>query len=133
MGDPLIWVELFAAANIAFLAVDIGLAHAVNAFEHRRSGSRSPSPWSPRWSCGGDVARRAWRGGGQDESRPVRGLAARLPGMGLAVGWGSVAVGVAGLLWHLDSQFFEEQTLKNLVYTAPVRRAAVVHRGSASC
>ncbi len=28
-------------------------------------------------------------------------------------------VGVAGLLLHLDSQFFDQQTLKNLVYTAP--------------
>ncbi len=37
----------------------------------------------------------------------------------MAVGWGSVAVGIAGALLHLDSAFFEEQTLKNLVYTAP--------------
>jgi hypothetical protein len=40
-------------------------------------------------------------------------------GLGLVVGWGSVAVGIAGVLFHLDSALFEEQTLKNLVYTAP--------------
>jgi hypothetical protein len=37
----------------------------------------------------------------------------------LLVGFGSVLVGIAGLLWHLESQFFTEQTLKNLVYAAP--------------
>ena len=37
----------------------------------------------------------------------------------MAVGWGSIVVGIAGALLHLDSAFFEEQTLKNLVYTAP--------------
>src|SRR5271157_5447255 len=39
--------------------------------------------------------------------------------IGLAVGWGSIAVGIAGLLWHLEGDFFQEQTIKNLVYTAP--------------
>ena len=34
-------------------------------------------------------------------------------------GWTSVAVGAAGLLDHLDDAFFEDQPLKNLVYTAP--------------
>jgi len=32
---------------------------------------------------------------------------------------GSIAVGVAGMVLHLRSQFFEQQTLKSLVYTAP--------------
>ena len=40
-------------------------------------------------------------------------------GIGLAVGWGSIVVGIAGLLWHLRGDFFQEQTIKNLVYTAP--------------
>ena len=35
------------------------------------------------------------------------------------VGLCSIVVGIAGLLWHLNSQFFVEQTLKNLVYAAP--------------
>src|SRR3954454_21361988 len=50
------------------------------------------------------------------EGPPRRRLARAL---GLAVGWGAVAVGVAGLLYHLDSAFFDELTLKNLVYTSP--------------
>src|SRR4029453_11454662 len=49
---------------------------------------------------------------GQGRRRLARGL-------GLAGGGGGIAVGVAGVLPHLESAFFEEQTLKNLVYTAP--------------
>src|SRR5262245_64192341 len=59
--------------------------------------------------------------GGLRPALPGEGSAAcrRARGLGLAVGWGSVAVGIAGMLFHLDSAFFEAQTLKNLVYTAP--------------
>ena len=39
--------------------------------------------------------------------------------LGFLVGWGSIVVGIAGLLWHLNGDFFQQQTLKNLVYTAP--------------
>jgi hypothetical protein len=39
--------------------------------------------------------------------------------IGLAIGWGSVLVGIAGLLWHLHADFFQQQTLKSLVYTTP--------------
>jgi hypothetical protein len=35
------------------------------------------------------------------------------------VGAASVLVGIAGLIFHLESSFFVEQTLQNLVYTAP--------------
>jgi hypothetical protein len=35
------------------------------------------------------------------------------------VGWASAAVGVAGLILHLRSRFFAENTLESLVYTAP--------------
>ena len=68
----------------------------------------------------GDGTRRlrtgAWAGTGTEAIGWRRRLAR---GIGLAVGWGSIAVGIAGLLWHLSGDFFQEQTLKNLVYTAP--------------
>jgi hypothetical protein len=38
---------------------------------------------------------------------------------GVVVGSGGIAVGVAGLLWHLESGFFRETTLRALVYSAP--------------
>src|SRR5690625_7429714 len=39
--------------------------------------------------------------------------------VGLTIGWASIAIGIAGLLWHLQSTFFRAATLKNLVYSAP--------------
>jgi hypothetical protein len=117
---PVLWLEWFLVANIAFLAVDILLAHAVNAFEHR-------AEWIPiAFSIGGNaLLLLATALGGPV---PVVGAAAtrenswrnRLAnGLGLMVGLGSVVVGVAGLVLHLQGDFFHEQTLKNLVYTAP--------------
>ena len=39
--------------------------------------------------------------------------------LGQIAGYSSITVGIAGLLFHLNSNFFEIQTLKSLVYTAP--------------
>jgi hypothetical protein len=39
--------------------------------------------------------------------------------LGHFVGWISVVIGVAGLIFHLDSRFFREETLESLVYAAP--------------
>ncbi len=107
---PLPWVELFAASNLAFLALDIFIAHSINRFVH-------PAEWLPLvFSIVATVmllVEMAWKG-----PRPT-GHGGDGRWLGLIVGWGSVAVGVAGLLLHLQSAFFEEQTLKNLVYTAP--------------
>ena len=38
---------------------------------------------------------------------------------GLVVGYASIAVGLAGVVYHLDSQFFSQWTIRSLVYTAP--------------
>ena len=99
-------VEIFVLANLAFLAVDIRLAHEVNQFAH-------PAEWIPFWfSIVGSIAlapfvlrRRSLTGTGVT--------------VGHIVGAGSIIVGVVGLILHLESSFFELQTLKNLVYTAP--------------
>jgi len=120
-ASPRLWVEWFLVANMAFLAVDISLAHAVNAFEHR-------AEWIPIFfsvaatfllllaiALGGSEPALT-RGEGTGAIGWRQGLAR---GIGLAVGWGSIAVGIAGLIWHLRSDFFQEQTIKNLVYTAP--------------
>ena len=39
--------------------------------------------------------------------------------LGYLVGWVSVLTGVTGVVFHLDSQFFFEKTLKSLTYAAP--------------
>lgn len=105
-GDPLAWVELFALSNIAFLAADVGLAHAVNAFAHPAEyvpvafSLLAPAVLVAAMALGG--LRPAPTGEGPGPRRLARGL-------GMAVGWSSVAVGIAGTLLHLDSAFFEER------------------------
>jgi hypothetical protein len=39
--------------------------------------------------------------------------------LGYLVGWLAVAVGLAGVVLHLDSHFFYERTIRSLVYAAP--------------
>jgi len=40
-------------------------------------------------------------------------------GIGYAVGAMSVGLGLSGVVYHLDSQFFYERTLRSLTYAAP--------------
>ena len=99
-------LEAFATANLAFLGGDIYLAHLANDFAHWSewiplvfsaiaSALLLPGLVTSSWSSG--VFRR----------------------IGLVVGGGAVVVGVVGLLLHLQSGFFAEHTLANLVYAAP--------------
>ncbi|MBF5045385.1 hypothetical protein FGE12_23470 [Aggregicoccus sp. 17bor-14] len=95
----------FAVFNLAFLAADILLAHAANAFAH-------PAEWvpvafslvSPLLLLPGLLSAR---------------MHARTRWLDVAVAVGSMAVGVAGMLLHLESAFFARQSLRELVYTAP--------------
>jgi hypothetical protein len=100
--EPRTAVEIFIAGNLAFLAADVYIAHSVNAFER-------PEEWIPLgFSLVAPLLLLA---------AAVRRKASRA--LGFLIGWTSVVVGVAGMLYHLESHFFEEQTLRNLVYTAP--------------
>ncbi len=118
-------VEVFIALNFSFLALDIFVAHSVNAF-------RNPAEWIP---LGYTLAAAVAILVNLSVSSPVRGMIGRgahAAGAGVrsfraGSGWwtgvvvGSlgVAVGVAGMLWHLRSNFFQEMTLRSLVYSAP--------------
>ncbi|HEX8199866.1 MAG TPA: hypothetical protein VF590_05220, partial [Isosphaeraceae bacterium] len=120
-SDPLLLLELFLVSNVAFLAVDIAMAHAINAFAN-------PLEWVPiAFSvAGAAILLVAMVLGGpvptlsaQETGRPGAGRRLVARWLGFLVGAGAVVVGVAGVILHLDSQFFEDQTLKSLVYTAP--------------
>lgn len=145
-SDRGLLLELFVLSNLAFLVVDILVAHAVNDFAHW-------AEWVPfYYGAGGTIAllvslvatvRRndevrmmndggVERGAGDAERRTgdverVSGQASRPGGgrsrlhrvVGDVVGWAGVAVGVSGFIWHLEGHFFQEVTLRHLVYSAP--------------
>lgn len=102
-------LEVFVVSNLAFLALDIYLAHSVNGFA--KWGEWIPFYFSLAGSA--VLAVVVWRDGGSPDgawARPV----------GTVIGYLSVAVGIGGLFYHLNSQFFQQMSLKSLVYTAPL-------------
>lgn len=106
--DPQLWLELFATANLGILAADIYIAHSVNQFRLR--AEYIPLYFSIAASVVLAVAvalgwlarmRRTWRI------------------TGIVIGWAAILTGLAGVLYHLDSSFFAEHTLKSVTYAAP--------------
>jgi hypothetical protein len=105
-ADHRLWIEAFVLFNFVALVGDIFLAHSENHF-------RWPTEYVPlvfSVVAGGVLA-------------SIIALRPRFPTawryIGHLVGWLSVMVGLAGVLLHLDSQFFHERTLKSLTYAAP--------------
>jgi hypothetical protein len=105
---PEIWLEAFIIFNFLSLAGDIALAHSENRF-------RVPVEYLPLgFSLFAAVLLipaflLRLRGGTQ----PVWRVS------GYLVGWASIAIGAAGVIYHLDSQFFYERTIRSLTYAAP--------------
>jgi hypothetical protein len=105
--QPPVWLEAFVLVNLGFLAPDIYLAHSTNLFrnwaEYLPLALSLAAPLVLLAAAG-----LAWRGS-------IGGWRA----LGHIVGGGTVALGIAGLILHLESRFFHEATLESLVYTAP--------------
>ena len=107
-ADHRLWLEAFVLVNLTFLGPDIYLAHSTNLFHH--AAEYIPLYFSlaaPAILLAALLALQAWSS--------VRWWKM----LGHLVGAASVAVGVAGLIWHLGSRFFYENTLESLVYAAP--------------
>jgi hypothetical protein len=101
-------VELFAVGNLAFLTLDVFIAHSINAFHYPIE----------RIPVGFGIAGAAVLFTGLAvDAFDLRRAAVRWAGY--LVGWSAILVGVIGLFLHLRSSFFDQQTLKSLVYTAP--------------
>jgi hypothetical protein len=108
LREPQDWLEAFVTVNLGFLALDIFLAHNVNLFRHE--AEYVPLYFSlaaPVVLLLGFVIRAKW------------GQIGVWRDLGYLVGWLAVAIGLAGVVLHLDSRFFDERTLKSLVYAAP--------------
>src|SRR5262252_10243338 len=105
-NQPQLWVELFAILNIGFLTFDIYLAHNVNQF-------RNPAEYVPflfSISSPAVLILALW-------FRNRRPLIWKL--LGHVVGWSAILVGLSGVIFHLQSHFFYERTLRSLTYSAP--------------
>jgi hypothetical protein len=101
-GQPRLCLDAFVLVNLAFLSVDIYMAHSVNQF--RQPAEYVPLYFSlaaPPVLLVGLLSTAAWRD------------------LGYLVGWLAVGIGLVGVILHLDSRFFFEQTIKSLVYAAP--------------
>src|SRR5262245_24753372 len=104
--DHQLWLEVFVLFNFAGLALDIVVAHSQNRF--RRDAEFIPL----YFSIAAAVVLAA-----------VLPLRHRLPAVwrdvGHLIGWLAVGVGLTGVIYHLDSRFFEERTIRSLTYAAP--------------
>lgn len=98
-------LDAFIAANLAFLGLDIALAHAANGFARGEE-------W---WPLGVSISAALLLA--PSVFKPERRAVWR--GVELIVGAVSIATGVLGMILHLQSAFFEQQTLAMLVYSAP--------------
>jgi hypothetical protein len=104
--DHQLWVELFVLLNFAGLVLDIFLAHSENHF-------RRESEYIPLWFSAAAAVTLA-------AVVPLRRTKPAVwRDVGHLVGWLSVAVGLTGVILHLDSRFFEERTIRSLTYAAP--------------
>jgi hypothetical protein len=106
--DPQLWVEVFVTANLGILAGDIYIAHSVNQFA-------KPPEYIPLYvslAGAGVLAIAVGLGWIADMLRVWRMA-------GYLVGWAVILTGLAGVLFHLDSRFFQERTLNSLTYAAP--------------
>src|SRR5262245_44514838 len=105
---PVLWLEAFLLVNLGFLAADIYLAHSVNHFAHE-------AEYVPFYfSLGAPVVLLIGLVCGE-----VFGLRPVWRDLGHLVGWLSVGIGIAGVIFHLDSRFFHDRTIQSLVYAAP--------------
>lgn len=106
--DPVFWLEMFVTLNLAILAADIYIAHSVNDF--RKAAEYIPLFFSlvapPMLGC---VIALRW----------IWSLQAPWRDVGYLMGSLSILVGLAGVLYHLESSFFLDRTLKSLTYAAP--------------
>jgi hypothetical protein len=103
--SPTRCLDVFVALNLAFLGVDILLAHDENGFRER-------AEWAPvAFSA---VAPLFLAPGVLRVGPPAVRRA-----LDLAIGIASIGVGVVGMVFRLSSAFFAERTLRSLVYSAP--------------
>jgi hypothetical protein len=103
-----LWLEAFIVFNFLCLTGDIFLAHSANAF-------RNGAEYIPLYFSSIAALMLAIAFGlrlKREESRIWRYA-------GILIGWCAIIVGAAGVIYHLESRYFYERTLRSLTYAAP--------------
>src|SRR4029078_5355945 len=101
--DPVVLIECFIIANLAFLAVDIYVAHSMNAFAHWAEwipfgfSLVAPPVIVVTHLLAGDIHPLPARGAERSTAQRISRW------LGILVGSCSILVGIAGFLWHLES------------------------------
>jgi hypothetical protein len=104
--QPELWAEGFVILNIGFLTFDIYLAHSVNQF-------RNPAEYIPLlFSATSPLVLIVAL-----TQRQRRRVFWRI--LGHVVGWSAILLGLTGVIFHLESSFFYERTIRSLTYSAP--------------
>ena len=106
--DTQLWVDVFATLNLAVLAADIYIAHSVNQFQ-------KAAEYIPLYFSIGAPGLLMIAIG----LRWIWGFEAPWRDIGYFIGWLAILVGLGGVLFHLQSRFFYDRTLKSLTYAAP--------------
>ena len=96
-------LDVFIILNYLFLSLDIAYAHSVNAFSHW-------GEWIPLYFC---IIATIVLGLNFTYIKNYKLFLSPL------IGLCSIIIGIWGVIFHLESQFFQESSLKSLVYTAP--------------
>ena len=100
-------IEIFVIVNIGFLAIDIFIAHSTNSFHY-------PTEWIPFYFS---IVAPLLLSAEFMFNRRLKEQRTQI--IGRVVGYCSIAVGILGAIFHLNSSFFELQTIHSLVYAAP--------------
>lgn len=112
LTDRPLLLEIFVAMNFGFLVADTWIVHEANDFAH--GAEYIPPIFS---AVAAAVLAVALVGAGRRGDGAYPSGASRVAGW--LVGGASILVGVTGLILHLEGQFFQETTLRSLVYSAP--------------
>jgi hypothetical protein len=105
-AQPQLWIEIFVISNLGFLTFDIYLAHSVNQFRIR-------SEYIPLFFSAASPFVLLLALALRNRSMPA------WKNLGYLVGFSAILIGLAGTIFHLQSQFFYDRTLRSLTYSAP--------------
>ncbi len=98
-------IYIFILSNFAFLSLDIFIAHYINRFSHK-------AEWLPFYfSIFASIL--------LSFTIFIKLKEKKRFYLEVIVAYSSILMGILGMYFHLESQFFASLTLKNLVYTAP--------------